>query len=50
MCVRGGLLKRSSAASSIVFLTSLTGIDVSSSILAIGAGNALSLAALTDFL
>jgi hypothetical protein len=50
MGVRGGLLERSSTANSGIFLTSFTSINASSSILAIGAGNAFLLAALTDFL
>jgi hypothetical protein len=50
MSVRGGLLKRSSTTNCIIFLASFTGINSSSSILAIGAGNSFLLAALTDFL
>jgi hypothetical protein len=50
MGVRGGLLKWSSTTNGIIFLTSFTCVNASSSILAIGAGNTFLLAALTDFL
>jgi hypothetical protein len=50
MGIRRGLLKRSSTTNSIIFLASFTCINASSSILAIGTGNAFLLAALTDFL
>jgi hypothetical protein len=50
MSVRRGLLEWSSAANSVIFLACFTCINSLSSILAVGAGNAFLLAALTHFL